>query len=304
MVFPDLNDLYFFAQVVEHGGFAPAGRALGLPKSKLSRRVAQLERRLGAQLLMRSTRSFAVTEVGKRYYTHCRAMLTEAETAEESVALLRTEPCGVVRMSCPVGLLSARVAPMVASFMARYPRVNLQLEETNRRVDVVAEGIDLAIRVRPPPLEDSELAMRVLSDRGQCLVASPALVERCGGRPMGPADLAAWPSMDRWAPQEVHRWVLLGPEGACAEVRHSPRYVTGSLFALRDAAVAGVGVVQLPRMVIERERASGALAEVLPGWEPRREIIHCVYASRRGQLPTVRALIDFLVQEFARLEED
>ena len=304
MAIPDLNDLYFFAQVVEQGGFAPAGRALGVPKSKLSRRVALLERRLGVQLLLRSTRSFAVTEVGKRYYTHCRAMLTEAESAEESVAVLHAEPCGVVRVSCPVALLSARVGPMVAAFLARYPRVSLQLEETNRRVDVVAEGIDLAIRVRPPPLEDSDLVMRTLSDRGQCLVASPALVERCGGRPLGPADLASWPSMDRGAPQEEHRWVLQGPDGARAEVRHRPRYVTGSLFALRDAAVAGVGVVQLPHMFIERERASGALVDVLPGWGPRREIIHCVYASRRGQLPAVRALIDFLAEEFARLKED
>ena len=106
MKLPDLNELYYFAQVVEHGGFAPAGRALGLPKSKLSRRVALLEERLGAQLLLRSTRSFAVTEVGKRYYQHCRAMLTEAEAAEESVALVHSEPCGKVRMSCPVALLA------------------------------------------------------------------------------------------------------------------------------------------------------------------------------------------------------
>lgn len=109
MKLPDLNELYYFAQVVEHGGFAPAGRALGLPKSKLSRRVALLEDRLGAQLLLRSTRSFAVTEVGKRYYQHCRAMLTEAEAAEESVALVHSEPCGKVRMSCPVALLASRV---------------------------------------------------------------------------------------------------------------------------------------------------------------------------------------------------
>ena len=142
MKLPDLNELYYFAQVVEHGGFAPAGRALGLPKSKLSRRVALLEERLGAQLLLRSTRSFAVTEVGKRYYQHCRAMLTEAEAAEESVAITQSEPCGLVRLSCPVALLASRVGHMLAAFMQQHPRVQLQVDETNRRVDVVAEGLD------------------------------------------------------------------------------------------------------------------------------------------------------------------
>jgi DNA-binding transcriptional LysR family regulator len=304
MAFPDLNDLYFFAAVVTHGGFAPAGRALGVPKSKLSRRIALLEERLGVRLIQRSTRSFAVTDVGQRYYQHCRAMLTEAEAAEESVAVLQSEPSGLVRLSCPVALLAARVGPMLAQFMARYPRVVLHVEETNRRVDVVAEGLDLAIRVRPPPLDDSDLVLRVLSDRGQCLVASPALIAAQGGNPLGPADLAGWPSMDLAPAKEMHRWRLVGADGASADVRHQPRYVTGALLALRDAAVAGVGVVQLPRMFIDAECRSGALTEVLPGWEPRREIIHAVYASRRGQLPAVRALLDFLVQEFASIAED
>lgn len=300
---PDLNDLYYFAQVVEHGGFAAAGRALGLPKSKLSRRVALLEERLGVKLILRSTRSFAVTEAGRGYRAHCRAMLTEAEAAEESIALARAEPRGVIRMSCPVALLQTRVADMLADFLVRHPRVELHLEETNRRVDVVAEGYDLAIRVRPPPLEDSELVMRALSDRGQCLVAAPALLAQCGA-PAGPADLPRLPSMDLGQPQDEHRWILNGPDGACAEVRHRPRYVTRAMLALRAAAVAGVGVVQLPRMMIADEFARGALVQVLPGWEPRREIIHAVFASRRGQLPAVRGLIEYLVERFRGLAED
>jgi DNA-binding transcriptional LysR family regulator len=303
MSLPDLNDLYYFAQVVEHGGFAPAGRALGVPKSKLSRRIALLEERLGAQLILRSTRSFAVTEVGRSYYTHCRAMLTEAEAAEESVAITHAEPRGVIRMSCPVALLATRIGEMLAGFMALYPRVELHLEETNRRVDVVAEGIDLAVRVRPPPLEDSELLLRVLSDRGQCLVASPTLLAQFG-TPTGPTDLARLPSMDLGQPQDEHRWVLNGPDGARAEVRHRPRYVSGAMLALRAAAVAGVGIVQLPRMMLGEAFGRGELVPVLADWEPRREIIHVVFASRRGQLPAVRLLIDHLVERFAALEED
>jgi len=303
MKLPDLNELYYFAKVVEHGGFAPAGRALGIPKSKLSRRVALLEERLGAQLLLRSTRSFAVTEVGRRYYEHCRAMLTEAEAAEEFVSLARAEPCGVIRMSCPVALLSARVGTILAAFMAKYPRVVLHVDETNRRVDVVAEGLDLAIRVRPPPLQDSDLVLRTLAERRQCLVAAPQLLARCG-QPSGPMDLSHWPTLDMGLPRETHRWLLLSPDDVRAEVRHSPRYVTQSMLALRDAALGGVGLVQLPTMFIRDELDRGALVRVLPSWEPRPEIIHAVYASRRGQLPAVRALLDFLVQAFRELGEE
>ena len=303
MKLPDLNELYYFAQVVEHGGFAPAGRALGLPKSKLSRRVALLEERLGAQLLLRSTRSFAVTEVGKRYYQHCRAMLTEAEAAEESVALVHSEPCGKVRMSCPVALLASRVGHMLGEFMRQYPRVELQVDETNRRVDVIGEGLDLALRVRPPPLQDSDLVLRTLAERRQCLVAAPELLQRLGP-PGGPMDLSAWPSLDMGGVQETHRWVLHGPDAVRAEVRHQPRLVTQSMLALRDAAVLGAGVVQLPNMFVREELRSGTLVQVLPGWQPRPEIIHAVYASRRGQLPAVRALLDHLAQSFSALSED
>ncbi|MGE3773316.1 MAG: LysR family transcriptional regulator [Gammaproteobacteria bacterium] len=298
----DLNDLYYYVQVVEHGGFAPAGRALGMPKSKLSRRIALLEERLGTRLIQRSTRRFAVTELGRTYYEHCKAMLIEAEAADEAIALTQVEPRGIVRMSCPVALLDARIADMVAAFMVAHPRVEIHLEDTNRRVDVVGEGIDVAIRVRPPPLEDSELVMRVLGDRGQCLVASPSLLKN--GIPRMPADLAGLPSMDLGLPQHEHVWHLLGPDGAQAAVRHQPRLVTRAMLALRAAAIAGVGVVQLPSMMVRAQIERGELIHVIPGWAPRREIIHAVFASRRGLLPAVRALLDFLAEAFERLEED
>lgn len=298
----DLNDLYYFVQVVEHGGFAPASRALGVPKSKLSRHIAQLEARLGVRLIQRSTRQFSVTEIGQTYLAHCKAMLVEAEAAEEAIARTHAEPCGVVRMSCPVALLETRVADMVADFMVAHPRVEVHLEETNRRVDVVAEGLDIAIRVRPPPLEDSGLVMRVLADRRQCLLASPRLLE--GLLPTVPADLAALPSMALGLPQNEYAWELVGPDGARAVIRHHPRLVTRSMPALRIAAVAGVGVVQLPSMMAADDLAQGRLIHVLPGWEPRREIIHAVFASRRGLLPAVRALVDFLAEGFAALDDD
>lgn len=299
----DLNDLYYFVQVVEYGGFAPAGRALNLPKSKLSRRIALLEARLGMRLIQRSTRRFTVTDVGQTYYAHCRAMLVEADAADEAIALLHEEPRGIVRVSCPVVLLDSLVGTMIAAFMAACPRVEIHLEATNRRVDVVGEGIDVAIRVRPPPLEDSDLALRVLAERGQCLVASPALLRELG-TPAVPADLTRLPSLDHGVPQAAHVWRLRGPDGAQAEIHHQPRLVTGGMLALRAAAVAGVGVVQLPTMMVRDEVARGELVTVLPNWAPRREIVHAVFASRRGLLPAVRALLDFLTERFAELAPD
>ncbi len=299
----DLNDLYYYAQAVEHGGFAPAGRALGLPKSKLSRRIALLEERLGARLIQRSTRHFAVTEIGRVYYEHCKAMLVEAEAAQEAIDALRAEPRGVVRVTCPVALLHVHVGAMLAGFMARYPQVTVHLEATNRRVDLVSEAVDVAIRVRPPPLQDSDLAMRVLAERSQCLVASPALVQRFG-LPAAPAGLAGWPSLGLGTPQQAHRWALHGPDGTQATVRHTPRFVTTDMATLRDAALAGIGVVQLPVLMVRELVAAGSLLRLLPEWSPRREIIHAVFPSRRGLLPSVRALIDYLAQRYAEMDED
>ena len=299
----DLNDLYYFAQVVDRGGFAPAGRALGVPKSKLSRRIAVLEERLGVRLIQRSTRHFSVTEIGQIFHAHCKAMLVEAEAAEEAIELTRSEPRGVVRVTCPVALLDVRVGRMIADFMVIYPRVEVHLESTNRRVDVVGEGIDLAVRVRPPPLQDADLVMRVLGERSQCLVASADLLQR-HGKPRVPADLQQLPSMDLGTPRNEHVWNLQGPDGAQAAIHHRPRLITRSMSALRIAAEAGVGIVQLPTMLVRDEVARGTLVRVVDDWVPRAEIVPVVFASRRGQLPSVRALIDFLADRFAALAED
>ena len=299
----DLNDLYYFVRAVEHGGFAPAGRAMGVPKSKLSRRVAQLEERLGVRLIHRSTRHFALSEVGQRYYEHCRAMLVEAEAAQEAIESLAAEPRGTIRLTCPIGLLNFHVGEMLARFMVRYPNVSIHLDATNRRVDVLGEGLDLSIRVRPQPFEDSELAHRVLSDRGQCLVASPLLVERLG-MPQNPKDLSDWPSLSRAVPQESHVWALENANGESVVVHHAPRYITTDMLALKSAALAGVGVAQLPILMLPQELESGTLLRVLPDWQPPREVIHIVFPSRRGMLPSVRALIDYLAESYREFEED
>lgn len=299
----DLNDLYFFVHVVEHGGFAPAAAALGVPKSKLSRRIARLEASLGVRLLHRSTRRVTVTDLGQSYYQRCRAMLIEAESAQEIIDQSRSEPCGLVRVTCPVAMLDMNVGAMLADYLARYPRIDMQLEATNRRVDVLAEGVDVALRVRPPPLEDSELVLRVLGERQQCLVASPALLAADMALDH-PDQLAALPSIGLGTSSPEYRWRLFGPNDEEAVVNHRPRLTTRDMFAVRRAAVAGVGVAQLPTMMMQAELASGALVRVLPEWAPRREIIHAVFPARRGLLPSVRTLIDELAEAFSALDDD
>lgn len=298
----DLNDLYYFVQVVDHGGFAAAARALGMPRSRLSRRIAALEERLGVRLIQRSTRRFSVTEIGQDYYHHCVAMLVEADAAQELIDRSRSRPQGIVRVSCPPPLLYFQVGEMVARFMAECPDVEVHLESTPRRVDVIAEGIDIALRVRFPPLEDNDLVMRVLAESTQRLVASPALLKGLGQPPV-PADLAAFPSIGWGPPHQRHEWCLDGPDQATALIPHAPRLITGDMVALRFAALRGIGVGQFPTMVVEADLDSGALLDVLPQWRPRAGIIHAVFSSRRGLLPSVRALLDFLAAEFAALTE-
>jgi DNA-binding transcriptional LysR family regulator len=299
----DLNDLYYFVQAVDYGGFAPAGRSLGVPKSKLSRRIALLEERLGVRLIQRSTRHFIVTDVGLTYYEHCKAMLVQAEAAQEAVDSLKTEPRGIIRLTCPIALLHAHIGTMLADFMVCYPHITIHLEATNRRVDLLAEGVDVAIRVRPPPLESSDLILRVLSDRGQCLIASPKMIEKYG-MPTVPSDLVDWPSLGVGQPQQPFSWILQGPNNIQAIQHHTPRYVTTDMVALRNAAIAGVGVVQLPTLMLPDQLAKGSLIRVLPDWVPRREIVHVVFPSRRGLLPSVRTLIDYLANQYASFEED
>lgn len=299
----DLNDLYFFVQVVDHGGYAAAGRALGIPKSKLSRRVLALEERLGVRLLQRSTRKLAVTEIGQDYYRHCVAMLVEAEAAEEAVARSRSGPQGLIRVSAPPALVCFEVGPMIARYLTANPRVTMELASTSRRVDVIGEGIDVAIRVRFPPLAQTDLVMRVLGESTQVVVASRELV---GGRalPLVPADLSALPSLDVGPPLPKHVWELTGPDGASVRIAHKPRLVTDDMAQLLHAARAGVGIAKLPTMVAGDDLAAGRLVDVMPGWTPRSGLVHAVFPSRRGLLPSVRSFIDFLAAQYSALGEE
>jgi len=291
----DLNDLAYFAEVVTHGGFAAAGRALRMPKSKLSRRVAALEERLGLRLIERSSRRFRVTDTGQAFYERCRAMITEAEQAEALVLQATTAPHGRIRFSCPTGMIEP-LSGLVSSFLARFPKVRLELVATDRAVDLIEERIDLALRVRAELTSDAALTMRSLGISTRILVASPQLaneVVSVDELPLLPA-LATSDTADfvDWHLEEVNEG------GQTRVVRIEPRMGCGDMLAVRNAAIDGIGIALLPDHVARAALSDGRLVRILPGWRGQRGIVHLVFTTRRGLPPTVRALIDHLASGF------
>jgi DNA-binding transcriptional LysR family regulator len=291
----DLNDLYFFAAVVEHGGFSAAGRALGVPKSRLSKRVAQLEERLGVRLLQRTTRRFVVTEVGERFYAHCRAVLEEAQAAQDAVDELRAEPRGMVRLSCPVSLAQTVLAYLLPDFLVMYPKMQVRLLSGDRRVDVIGEGYDLAIRVRNKLDTDANLVVRTFGQSRTKLVASPALLN-AQGRPTQPDELAKLPALSMREHEGAQVWELIDASGTQVNVEVHARLITGDFAVLLESARRGMGVALLPEFVCAPAITRGELEVVLPEWSMPEGTMHFVYPSRRGMLPGVRALVDFLAE--------
>ncbi|SDI49179.1 LysR substrate-binding domain-containing protein [Pseudomonas panipatensis] len=294
----DLNDLYYFAKVVEAGGFAAAGRELGLPKSRLSRRVAELEARLNVRLLQRTTRKLALTDIGERYYRHCQAMLVEAEMADEVAARLSAEPRGRVRLSCPVALAETSLNEMLPGFLASYPQVNLELLLTNRRVDLLNEGVDVALRVRAEGDEDPSLISRRLRPAGVVLVAAPELLR---GRVLkDPEDLASLPVLGAIGNDRKVHFLLHGPQGQVREIALEARLAAEDFNLRKTVALAGLGITTLPLYYCAEELQNGRLQQVLPDWQEPAAFLQAVYTHRRGLLPAVRALIDYLAEAFAR----
>ncbi|SFW29419.1 MULTISPECIES: LysR substrate-binding domain-containing protein [Pseudomonas] len=292
----DLNDLYYFAKVVEAGGFAAAGRLLGIPKSRLSRRIAELEERLGARLLQRTTRQLKLTAVGERYLRHCQAMLLEAEMADEAVASMSSEPRGRLRVSSPVGLAHQFLPVVIETFLVKYPLVQLDMTLLNRRVDLIGEGIDVALRVRDLGDEDPLLMTRRLRRARLMLVASPGFVE--GRRIETPDDLQALPVLGALEADRLVHLRLVKTDGQRVELSLEARLGIDDFIVRRACALAGLGCTLLPSMYCEQELRDGTLVELLPGWSLPDGWLQAVYPHRRGMLPAVRAWIDHLVEAF------
>lgn len=289
----DFNDYVYFARVIEFGGFSAAARQLGIPKSRLSRRIAGLEERLGVRLLQRSTRKLTLTDVGQKFLGHCQALLREAEAAECVVASQRAEPAGRVRLSVPPAMMDSLVE-ILQQFIVQHPKVVLEIISTTRRVDLLEEGIDVALRVRATDDEDLQWATRRLRPTQAKLVASPALVAQLGGIST-PGALALAPALGMvGADQRIH-WRLVNATGEAREFVLPPRLSTESFALRRQAALADLGVTMLPDDYVAADLASGSLVEVLPDWRFPFSHVQAVYASQRGLSPAVRALLDALV---------
>jgi DNA-binding transcriptional LysR family regulator len=287
----DLNDLEFFAAVVGHRSFSEAARVLGVPKSRVSRRVALLEERLGVRLLERSTRRLNVTEVGHQVYEHARAAIEEADAVEDVALRMRSEPRGLVRISCPHGLKKIISDPLPA-FLAANPLLRVQVITTNRRVDLIEEGVDIAIRVRERLDTDADVQVKKIGASKRILVAGPKLLAKVGA-PARPADLLRFPLLHQQEQPGPSAWTLINRASEQETIEFQPRLASGDFGILVGAACAAAGIALLPRANCAAELASGRLVQVLAPWVAPDGILHLVFTSRRGMLPGVRAVVEF-----------
>jgi DNA-binding transcriptional LysR family regulator len=292
----DLNDLYYFVKVVEAGGFAAAGRLLGIPKSRLSRRIAELEERLGARLLQRTTRQLNLTAVGERYLRHCQAMLLEAEMADEAVASMSSEPRGRLRVSCPTGLAREMLPWVISEFLGKFPQVQLEVVLLNRRVDLVGEGFDVALRVREHGDEDPLLVTRRLRQAQMVVVGSPAFI--AGHSVNHPEDLKNLPVLGALEADRLVHVRLLDAQGKSFELNMEARLGIDDFIVRKACVLAGQGFTLLPMMYCDEELRNGTLVQMLPEWSLPGGWLQAVYPHRRGVMPAVRAWIDHLVESF------
>lgn len=289
----DLNDMLLFAEVVEHGGFAAAGRALGMPKSRLSRRVAGLEAQLGVRLLQRTTRKLSLTHVGETFLRHCQALRESAQAAADVVAQAQAEPRGTLRVVCPVTLAQTVLADVLPIYLARHPQVRVEMEVNNRVVDLVKEGVDVALRVRQSLEDSGSLVVKRLDDARSVLVASPALLARQGT----PQTLEEASQLDSLAMSANDGQVsirLIHAQGHEGLLQYRPRFIADDLLTLQRAALGGSGMCLLPDYMCEEALNSGRLVRLLPDWSAPVGVVHAVFPTRRGLSPAVRSFLDFL----------
>jgi DNA-binding transcriptional LysR family regulator len=296
----NLNDLLVFVRVVDYGGFAAASRALGIPKSTLSQRLSALEKAIGVRLVQRTSRSFVVTEIGRDFHRHAAAMLIEAEAAEHVIKGRLAEPSGTVRITTSLPIAQFRLARVLPRLAASYPKVRVELHVSDRFVDIVQEGFDIAIRNHFAALPDTDLVQRRINFDPAWLVASVEYLQE-KGMPVQPEDASALDGL--MASPSDTAWRLQNDQGVVAEVTPLPRYVANETVCLLEAAKAGLGVACLASSFCAPLIASGALVRLLPEWTANGVATTLLMPHRRGQLPSVRVIADRLIAELSQLTQ-
>jgi DNA-binding transcriptional LysR family regulator len=295
------EELMAFVAVVDAGGFNAAGDRFGVPPSRLSRSVAALEKHLGVSLLVRTSRRFAVTDVGRRTYEDAVATRTRLQDAVAAARESLGEPSGFLRVSCPMALASAVVGRIAIAFMARYPNVRVSIESTDGRNRPFSEPADLAIQPSLQPLRDSSMVARSLVDVRYVMVGAPPLQDGIPATP-GPADFPRFPAVGWTFLPHPARWSLRHREHGQHEIAVDVRFTTDNLLLVREAALAGVGVAQLPYALCREDIEGGRLRLIAPDWSPPRVGIYVLYPSRRSLTLAGRKFFDALAEGMASLD--
>ncbi|MGF6723243.1 DNA-binding transcriptional LysR family regulator [Paraburkholderia sp. GAS41] len=290
-----LEDMRIFVATVDAHNFTAAASRLSLSKQFVSRRVMALEEALGVRLLIRNTRKLAVTELGQEFYERARRILTEVTDAEQAMSLRRASPHGLLRVSAPMSFGMVHLSPLVAMFLKKHPDVRFDMELSDRTVDVVGEGFDMAIRIGI--LADSTLIAQKLAEVRMVACCSPQYLRR-RGTPAAPADL------------ERHACLLYGHGGPAIwdlveDGVHKAVEVHGPLRAnngelIRDAAIAGLGIARLPDFIVSAGIKAGQLVAVLEPFLPRASALYAVYPQHRQSSTTIQAFTVFLREQLAK----
>jgi DNA-binding transcriptional LysR family regulator len=292
----DLNQAYYLVNVVEKQGFSAAARTLGIPKSRISRQVRNLEEALGTRLVNRDSRRMSLTEAGEAYYRHAKVALECMMAAEAAVRKDKDALEGTVTLSCSIGVAQFALSPILPRFLSENPRVVLRLQASNDYADLISDGIDLAIRGHVRLLPDSGLIHRHLTEVPWHLFGSPGIAQQIGAS-ASPTELEGQPGLALgWRPGG-NSWLLQGPGGSSASVPFAARMRSDDMVTLKQAAAAGLGVVALPAYVCAEDVAAGRLSRLLPEWIAGLPEISLLMHERRGNPPQVDALATFLRRE-------
>jgi len=280
--------------VVELGGFTAAAKALGVSHTAVSRQVGQLEARLGAQLLNRTTRRFALTAAGKEYYEASRQILDALDAADRAVGAHQARPSGSLRINAPMAFGTLELAAWLPQFIAEYPALRVDLVCNDRIVDLIEDGFDVALRLTRE-LPDSTLVARRLAASRVMLVAAPAYLARHGA-PRTPRDLLEHNCLTYTQVAKPQDWQFTGPDGASHQVTVAGNLQANTGIALRAAALGGLGIATTASFIVHEDMRRGDLLQVLPDYAQRPRELYALYPQNRHLSPKVRVFVDFAVQ--------